>query len=87
MHTAYGFYAATGEGYTVWMAIANTPEAAVKLFKEKVNPYFHRCMEDCAYEDLDEHWLERLSPFVRSKVENQPHAYYQYFQEFHYNFS
>lgn len=51
---AYGIYYATGEGMTIFVALAASPQHAERIYRESVDQYFHPCMAIAQWGDSSE---------------------------------
>lgn len=87
---AYGIYYATGEGMTVFIALAASAQHAERIYRESVDEYFHPCMAITQWGDSSED-LEFVKPHVPAAViellaENPPGST-EHFCRTHWNLS
>ena len=87
---AYGIYYATGEGMTIFVALAASPQHAERIYLESVDVYFHPCMAIAQWGDSSED-LDVVKPHVPSAViellAKNPPASAEYFCRTHWNLS
>jgi len=91
-YVAFDQTIATGEGVTIWVAIANTEEEARLRFKEGVTklgynftaPYFDPSV--LPYGAIDSYVEAMIPDAVKPLLEGEP-CHISFFQEFHFNAS
>lgn len=86
----YGIYYATGEGMTIFVALAASNQHAERIYRESVDEYFHPCMAIAQWgdssEDLD--LVKRHVPLaVIELLAKNPPASTEYFCRTHWNLS
>lgn len=88
MYVAYGLYAATGEGLSVWITVANSPEVAEAFWKQKVDKYFHPALEPAVRMDEAPEWvLGRIPPYLAVNAAEDMPCHIEHFFSYHTNCS